>query len=184
MTTTTTTTAMRPLEGWAVVACVAIVVVSGAAFVPDVVGVVAEFVAAFSFLVWCYRARVNVGVLVDDVEFMAPRWVVLWWFVPFASAFMPLRAMRQIVEASKSSSTNSNYWTTNSPWWVGAWWVCFIASGLVDAIADGAPLSQGRDEFLIAFRVVVDVIAAAFAVFVVVRVTLWQRQAWKRKSRL
>lgn len=158
----------RPLAGSAVVVVVALAVVACAAFVDDRVAAAAEFVAAAAWLFWMYRARTNLDGLVPGVRFMAPRWVVLWWFVPLASALMPLKAMREIVEASQAASTSRPYWTVNSPWWVGVWWVAFLGASLVDAVAGHAVF-------------VVDAIAAAFAAHVVVRVTLWQRAAAQRK---
>ncbi len=158
---------MKPLEGSAAVVVTALVVIACAAAFPeervaDAVANVAEFVAAVAWLFWMFRARKNLDVLVPDVVFMRPALVVVWWFVPLASALLPLQAMREIVEASKAASTSRPYWTVNSPWWVGVWWVCFLGASLVDAIAN-------RSVF------VVDAISAAFAIHVVVRVTLWQR---------
>jgi hypothetical protein len=166
------------LEGAAVVACAAIAVVGAGAVVDNaVVEFAVEAVAAVAFLVWEVRAADNARALASDVEFMSRRALVLWWFVPLAGAWMPLLGMRQIVEASKAAATSSSYAATNSPWWVGAWWVAFVGSAFVDAVSEGS-----NDEFVFGARVVVDVIAAGLAIAVVVAVTRWQRRALKRRE--
>ena len=161
-----------PLEGSAAVACVAITVVAAAGAFPegriaDRVAAFAEFVAAAAFIAWMLRARANIAALVD-AAFLPPWLVAAGWFIPLASLVLPLRAMREIVEASKAAASSTSYATTNSPWWVGFWWVAFCVASLVDAIAGRAVL-------------VVDGVAAACAVYVVVRVTVWQRAALQQQ---
>lgn len=172
---------MSALRAVAIVACVAVFVVGVSGFfVADtarVVADVASVVAAVSFLVWLWRARLAAAILCDDARFnVSPRMTIVWWFIPIASSLMPLKAMREVVEASKAAATSQSYWRTQSPTWVGLWWVLWLASAFVDAVT-----VESTDAAVVACRGSIDVAAAAFCIVVVASVTRWQETAWKKK---
>lgn len=72
---------------------------------------------------WIYRACENAQLLRPRPS-VGPWGSVLWWIVPFASLYMPVKAMGEIMQASALDRKN------NDGAVLAVWWTCSIASGM------------------------------------------------------
>lgn len=102
---------------------------------------------AIAFLVWLYRAEVNVRALGADDMMVSPGWAVGWFFVPLVQLVMPFIAMRELWKAS----------ATPRDWQLGAsspliplWWACWIGSVISGNIAFALGRTEDYDAFLAA----------------------------------
>ncbi|HEY9236956.1 MAG TPA: DUF4328 domain-containing protein [Phenylobacterium sp.] len=78
-------------------------------------------------LKWIYRINLNAKALAPDKQ-VSPVWAVGWYFIPFASLFMPFKAMRETWQISRSPDT----WREEPvPALLRWWWGLYIASSSI-----------------------------------------------------
>jgi hypothetical protein len=75
----------------------------------------------------------------ERLEF-TPGWAVGWFFIPFASLWMPFRAVREIWCRSHDPRDRRN--CPSGSVLVGVWWTCWIADNLLASFS--FILAQGR----------------------------------------
>jgi hypothetical protein len=102
---------------------------------------------AIAFLVWLYRAEVNVRALGAEDMMVSPGWAVGWFFVPLVQLVMPFVAVRELWKAS----------ATPRDWQLGAsspliplWWACWLGSVISGNIAFALSRMEDYDAFLAA----------------------------------
>lgn len=79
-------------------------------------------------LKWIYRVNLNAVVLAPAKE-VSPAWSVGWFFVPFASVYMPFKAMR---ETWQISQTPDGWRTVPVPPLLRWWWALFLITNVLD----------------------------------------------------
>lgn len=107
------------------------------------------------FLMWMNHAAKNVRAFNQPALTITPGWAVGWWFIPFASLWMPFVAMREIFKASDPKSVGpsaQHSWMMSPvPATLGLWWGSyllnsFLGAGAVLAVMDfsgRAPVMRG-----------------------------------------
>lgn len=102
---------------------------------------------AITFLVWLYRAEVNVRALGAEDMMVGPGWAVGWFFVPLVQLVMPFVAMRELWKASAAPRD----WQlgASSPL-IALWWACWIGSVISGNIAFALSRMEDYDAFLAA----------------------------------
>lgn len=80
------------------------------------------------FVMWIYRANLNVRQLGAKNMKFTPEWSVGYYFIPFLNFWRPYQAMKEIWQASKNPAT----WQSVErgailPWW----WLFFIVAGML-----------------------------------------------------
>jgi len=95
------------------------------------IGVMAVYViTAIPFLMWIYRANVNVRGFGANIP-TSPGWSVGWYFIPVANWFKPFQAMKEIWLAS----IDPHRWSTQSGSPIlGWWWAMWISSNFLGQI--------------------------------------------------
>lgn len=87
------------------------------------------------FLVWMHQAAKNVRAFGQGGLEFTPGWCVGWWFIPVASLWKPLAAMREIWKASDPDSIGQNaarpWMAAPVPSTMGLWWASYVLSGFV-----------------------------------------------------
>lgn len=131
-------------------------------------------VGGVTFLVWLYRARVNVEGS-DVRQRLGTGWTVGAWFVPLANVVLPLMVVADVWRASAPVQQRGTGL-------VDAWWAAvLLASGLGIAAAlvrpfGADPVSAFRTAAVLnTVEAVVTVLAASLLVVVIVRISRWQR---------
>nr|BFE51504.1 hypothetical protein GCM10017745_49310 [Saccharothrix mutabilis subsp. capreolus] len=130
---------------------------------------------ALVFLVWSWRAHANAVALSRHRHRRTPRlaavWVVLGWIVPVVSLWFPYLIMADQYRSSGPHRTG------NAPV-VGAWWILDLAwSGmLLFSLLSASAQSSGRSPLLVAM-VLVEVVDAALAILIILRIGKWQESA-------
>ncbi|KAF0092921.1 MAG: hypothetical protein E1N59_3319 [Puniceicoccaceae bacterium 5H] len=80
------------------------------------------------FLLWVYRAQLNLRFLGARDRDFSPGWAVGWFFIPLANLVKPFEMMTQLAERSRAPSMPSRPWRQ-----MGAlilfWWITHIAGG-------------------------------------------------------
>ncbi|MBX3189599.1 MAG: DUF4328 domain-containing protein [Labilithrix sp.] len=87
------------------------------------------------FLMWMHHAAKNVRAFGQQALTVTPGWAVGWWFVPFASIWMPFVAMREVWRASDPETVGPH---AQRPWMsapvpakLGIWWATYILNGFL-----------------------------------------------------
>lgn len=137
------------------------------------------YVTGFSVMRWMFRAMKNIW-SVGGQTGMSPTMAVVWWFIPFASLWMPLLAMRRIWRGSFNPANPSS---VTVPATMGWWWFFWIFGGFVSvtgelfiqfsgaydlplvfswqAFVDGVDVEQYRTgQLIVAAYLVIDLITA------------------------
>jgi hypothetical protein len=87
------------------------------------------------FLVWTHQAAKNVRAFGQQMLEFTPGWAVGWWFIPFASLWLPYKALREIWRASDPETVGVKEglaWTSSPvPSLFPLWWGTYIANGFV-----------------------------------------------------
>ncbi|MFF0021251.1 DUF4328 domain-containing protein [Streptomyces sp. NPDC005496] len=131
---------------------------------------------AVVFLVWFRRARDNAEVFDPHGHTMARGWTFWSWFVPLVNLWFPRRIMMEIWDASRPSGVPGRRGLVN--WW----WACWVISLTVDRLGrldyrEVAGTAAADAQVLVEtmmFTDVVQLVAAVFAVLVVLRLTRMQ----------
>jgi hypothetical protein len=95
--------------------------------------------------VWMYRAAANAGELDPDTSRISPSWSVIWWAVPIANLWMPLRAVKQVWNSSHGLRLEEA-----TPGFFGLWWACWIISYLMGNISSRMANSPNTDTYITA----------------------------------
>lgn len=88
-------------------------------------------VAAFLVLKWIYRANLNARAF-SPAKTVSPPWSIGWFFIPFASLWMPFRAMS---ETWRISDNPSGWTKAKAPSLLIVWWTLFLTSAVADNIS-------------------------------------------------
>lgn len=106
--------------------------------------------AALFFSIWIHRAATNVRTFGQRNLQFTPGWCVGWWFVPFASLFKPLQAVKEVWRASDPETVggDGSAWmgSPQAPSSFGMWWGFWIAGEVLNRISariDDVPTSSG-----------------------------------------
>ena len=91
------------------------------------VAIPAFITVVIAWLVWCYRANVNLRLLSGVPMKFTPGWAVGWWFIPFANLVMPYRVVKEIWRVSHGPRSTSHAL-------VGWWWALYLVSTFVDRV--------------------------------------------------
>jgi hypothetical protein len=95
------------------------------------IGLVAALVSAVLFLVWMFRAAMNLRFFEPNVTFQfTPALCVVWWFVPIAHLVQPYRAMKEIW-----SHTWADAEAGRAAPLLGFWWAIWLVSNAGDRVA-------------------------------------------------
>ncbi|PKT71962.1 hypothetical protein CW362_16195 [Streptomyces populi] len=136
---------------------------------------VAALVAtAVVYLIWFMRVRVNAEVFNPFGHTYSRSWARWGWFVPFVNLVRPRRIMGEIWDASRPAGEPAGQRI------VGVWWAFWILRVAVDRIASSAmnkaeTADATQDAALqTLFADAVDIVSAALAIVVVVRLTRMQ----------
>ena len=140
-----------------------------------------------AFLVWFYRAHKNIAAL-GDVARHSSGYAVGSWFVPIANWVVPCQAATDIWRGSVGPPSHDPHAVPRQQGegLVVSWWVAFIASGIVSAIAGFTAPSYGY-ETVNAIAIATNLfslLAAALAMLFVHRVTERQRATAAREGPL
>ncbi|ANS68861.1 hypothetical protein SLINC_6637 [Streptomyces lincolnensis] len=135
---------------------------------------------AVLFVVWFFRMRRNAGLLGPDRLRNGPGWAIGAWFVPLGNLWMPYRVAVDMWGASSQLPADGEPYRM-PVWPVNLWWALFVASTLFGRYAesrydDAESLAEVRDA-VVQYMVtdVLDIAAAAAAVYFAVRLTSMQR---------
>ncbi len=114
----------------------------GALMAAGLLGLVQSGVSLFTivvFLVWINNAAKNVRTFGHEGLRFTPGWAVGWWFIPIASMWMPMLALREIWRASDPDNVGTGHpggWMTSRvPSTFGVWWATYLLAGFVGAFA-------------------------------------------------
>lgn len=141
------------------------------------------------FLMWMHHAAKNLRAFNQPALTITPGWAVGWWFIPFASLWMPFAAMREIFKASDPNSVGpsaQHSWMTSPvPPTLGLWWATyllnsFLGAGAVLAAMDfsgRAPAMRGPNALTWISHAVLAV-AGILIVGILRKVAKRQEEAW------
>ncbi len=140
-------------------------------------------VAAVAFCMWFYRAHKNLKIWRIPGLKYSPGWAVGYFFIPILNLFRPYQIAQEIWKASDPQVT-----IEAGPQWhdnkgssvVGAWWTFWIVANIVGQIAFRLNMSNIADPkgflFVSIASDFLSIIAAAFAILVVLRIHARQSQ--------
>ena len=77
-------------------------------------------ITAIAFLVWMTRLRKNVEDTGQEIG-----WAGLWFFIPFANLYMPLKAMRKLWDATEPAGGHER-----GPGFLTVWWALYLFMNL------------------------------------------------------
>lgn len=87
------------------------------------------------YLVWTHQAAKNVRAFGQQMLEFTPGWAVGWWFIPFASLWLPYKALREIWRASDPDTVGAKdgtAWVSSAvPGLFPLWWSTYILNGVV-----------------------------------------------------
>lgn len=120
-----------------------------------IVGGFASLAAVVVFFVWLYRAARNVRALGRVGLEYSPGMCLGCWFIPIANLFMPYQAVSQIAVASDPEGRGT------SPFYVLAWWLIYVGSGIVGLVRVFVTLGQVASPADLPARLALNAIANA-----------------------
>ncbi|GED85188.1 DUF4328 domain-containing protein [Streptomyces sp. 6-11-2] len=128
------------------------------------------------FLCWFYRVRVNAEVFDPSGHSMKRGWAIGAWFTPVVNLWFPRRIAVDIWEASSPADGPRSNWPVNT-WWT-LWVIGLLAGRLADSHYNQAVAAKALQEAAgeMMFSDALDVVAAVFAVLVVLRLTRMQHE--------
>ncbi|KKD04520.1 DUF4328 domain-containing protein [Streptomyces sp. WM6386] len=131
---------------------------------------------AVLFLCWFHRLRVNAEVFRPDGHSKTRSWAIWGWIVPIVNLWYPRRITLDIWDASGPWGAPRPHGLVNT-WWT--FWVISLLSGRAASRAytkaDSAEEIQDAAGQML-FADVVDIVAAALAIVVVLRLTRMQNE--------
>ncbi|MGW3356087.1 DUF4328 domain-containing protein [Streptomyces bungoensis] len=128
------------------------------------------------FVIWLYRVRVNAEVFDPDGHSKARAWAIAGWIVPIASLWYPRRVILDVWDASDPAGGRPRHGLINL-WW--ALWLLSVNVGrlmadLYDSADSAADFRHAAQQMMAADAV--DLMAAALAIRLVLRLTRMQEQ--------
>jgi hypothetical protein len=145
-------------------------------------GAIASFfglvVSAIVWLVWQHRVARNAAVLSGFTLTTSPGWGLAYWFIPFVNLVRPYQAVGEIWTATEGASRDPAPGSGLIPVWWGFW----IASNLVANISFRLTLNGITTEWVDIVAGILDLAAAALAVYVVLGITRAQERVFREKS--
>jgi len=140
-------------------------------------------VTALAFIVWFYRAYVNLPALGAEDLRWGSNWAVGAWFVPFLNFIRPKSLANDIWRGSDPALPRQFEQPSGPvPWWHHLWWALFLANGIFARVAsqtfdDASALADRADaaNLLIASDAL-GIAASAAAIAVVLQTTRRQRR--------
>ncbi|WP_234390600.1 DUF4328 domain-containing protein [Streptomyces sp. MMG1533] len=144
------------------------------------VQVVLYLPCAVLFVVWFFRMRRNTGLLAPDRFRRGPGWAVAGWLIPLVHFWMPYRVAVEMWGAAAPLPADGEPYRA-SIWPVNLWWGLFVSSTLFGRYAESRydnadAVAEVRDAVMQYVAAdVLDVAAAAAAVYFAVRLTNMQR---------
>ncbi|MGW1539295.1 DUF4328 domain-containing protein [Streptomyces sp. NPDC002309] len=135
---------------------------------------------AIVFILWFHRMRQDTGALGPDRFRNGPGWAIGSWFVPVANLWLPYRVAVDMWGASTRLPADGEPYKV-SFWPVNLWWGLFVATTLFRRYADrryrdAEAVGEIRDAVLhLMASDLLDIAAAAAAVYFAVRLTAMQR---------
>ncbi|MFE1292014.1 DUF4328 domain-containing protein [Streptomyces sp. NPDC058751] len=130
--------------------------------------------AGVAFLIWFRRVRINAEVFLPFGHAWSRSWMFWGWIVPFVNLWRPRQVMADIWDASRPAGTRSRLGLVNA-WW--AFWIAGLLAGRIFAVLyrKAETPREVRDA---AFQGMIadglDIVAAVFAVVVVLKLTRMQ----------
>ncbi len=91
--------------------------------------------AGIAWLLWQHRAHQNLASLGATQLPYTPGWSIAWWFVPFATFFMPYRMVRDLWKASDPNATGAEWKQGQTPRLLPLWWAAWLSSLVLLIIA-------------------------------------------------
>jgi|GEM_PF-3615777 len=124
------------------------------------------------FFMWIYRASKNANGFGVSMKY-TPRWAVGWHFIPFACAFMPYLAMKEVLEVSaKDKGVGKGGLIT---WWAS--WVCGVTFYLLgNFMWSGIYIVSYGGSLFTLLSIVAFVLATIFGVIMIKRITKLQEE--------
>ncbi|KUO21757.1 DUF4328 domain-containing protein [Streptomyces dysideae] len=141
-----------------------------------VVQTVALLTSAVLFLCWFHRVRVNAEVFNPHGHSKKRGWAIGGWFTPIVNLWFPRRITLDIWDASSPWDAPRPQGLVNT-WWT--FWVISLVSGraALTAYRKAETAEEIRDAVQqVIFSDVIDIVAAAFAIVVVLRLTRMQHE--------
>ena len=112
---------------------------------PQPIGQIASLVAlatSIVWLIWQHRGQSNLWARGVPGLRYSPGWAVGWWFVPFASFFMPYKTTRELWWNAGRPAASTEPVEPGGRGLLRLWWAVFLASQLV-ALGAFGPLFSG-----------------------------------------
>ncbi len=112
---------------------------------PQPIGQIASLVAlatSIVWLIWQHRGHSNLWARGVPGLRYSPGWAVGWWFVPFASFFMPYKTTRELWWNAGRPAASTEPVEPGGRGLLRLWWAVFLASQLV-ALGAFGPLFSG-----------------------------------------
>ena len=81
-----------------------------------------------TFLLWQRRATQNLQVFKMHRLGFSPTSAIVWWFVPIANFFQPMRAISELWRASHPDTRGANWKSMQKPTVVTVWWMLLLLS--------------------------------------------------------
>ncbi|MGW4044732.1 DUF4328 domain-containing protein [Streptomyces sp. NPDC004721] len=144
--------------------------------VAGVVQLVTLLASCVVFLCWFYRVRVNAEVFDPFGHRMKRGWAIGAWFTPVVNLWFPRRIALDIWEASSPADGPRSNWLVKT-WWT-LWLIGVVAGRFAATEYNRAVTAKDLHEAAggMMFSDVLDIIAAVFAVLVVLRLTRMQHE--------
>ncbi|MFG2450753.1 DUF4328 domain-containing protein [Streptomyces sp. NPDC048512] len=126
------------------------------------------------FLLWFLRVRTNAEVFSPHGHSKSRAWAGWGWFVPVVSLWFPRRVTLDIWDASAPAGSRSGHALVN------VWWTFWVLTMLTDRVSSRSYTKAGTAGEIhdaaaqVLFCDVVDIVAAALAILVVLRLTRMQ----------
>ena len=89
-----------------------------------------QLAANIGFVIWVYRSNKNARALKAEAMQFSPGWSVGWFFIPFASLFMPYLVLKELWQASSPHYIKEWRRASVSPI-LGIWWAICVVSILL-----------------------------------------------------
>jgi hypothetical protein len=141
--------------------------------------IIANLVTGICWVIWQHRHGKNAELL-GPTGGLGAGWAIGGWFVPIGSFFLP---EMQLLNAAKSSDPTG---ARRAPGVVVAWWIAWVAAGVIEAFANFQRRSDRRGfstlesvqraDRLLAVGMGISVVAAVLAIATIQACTKRQRE--------
>ncbi|MFF3418108.1 DUF4328 domain-containing protein [Streptomyces sp. NPDC002698] len=135
---------------------------------------IALVAAVVVYLVWFRRVRVNAEVFSPYGHTMSRAWASWCWFVPLVQLWFPRRIMGEIWDASRPAGARNRHALLNA-WWT-FWGLRLLTARLSSVAVGGAETAEEIQNAAVRAAIAdgVDIVAAALAIVVVLKLTWMQ----------